>query len=235
MAGHIVAMGGGGFLMEPDNPRLDDYVLHLARGKRVCYLPTAAGDMPHSVARFYRALAPRCIASDLTLVDQMGLARRPPLTRDLPAYVADKDVLYVAGGNTAHLLALWRLHGLDRAIRHAWDNGAVLAGVSAGMLCWFEGCVTDSFGGVEALHDGLGFLAGSACPHYDGEALRRPTYQRAILDGLPDGYAADDGAALHFEGTALAHVVSSRSNAAAYRVERRGDGVVEQRLEARYL
>ena len=149
-----------------------------------------------------------------------------------------QDVIYVGGGNTASLLAVWRVHGLDRVLADAWYEGVLLCGVSAGMNCWFSESVTDSFGlsRLGALKDGLGLLAGSCCPHYDGEAQRRPTYHRLVGAGeLADGLAADDGAALVFVGDELAELVSSRPGAAAYRVERVGDGVEERRLAARYL
>lgn len=236
--GHIVGMGGGGFLMEPDNPLLDDFVLGLARRTpaRVCFVPTASGDSEANIARFYRALSRRCAATDLALFGAGGLPRNPARSDELAAFVAEQDVFYVGGGNTANMLALWRLHGLDTLLRGAWRSGAVLAGVSAGMICWFEASLTDSFGGVEPLRDGLGLLRGSACPHYDGEAARRPAYQRLIEGGFPEGYAADDGAALHFEGDALVEVVSSRPNAVAYRVALAGGrAVVETRLTTRFL
>jgi len=130
---------------------------------------------------------------------------------------------------------MWRAHGLDRILREAWVNGKVLSGISAGMLCWFSGGVTDSFGGLEALYDGLGFIEATACPHFDGEDDRRPTYHRLIREGLQWGYACDDGAALHFHGTELVEVVTSRANAAAYRVELLNGEVVETRLESRFL
>ena len=145
------------------------------------------------------------------------------------------DIFYVGGGNTAHLLAMWRLHGLDTLLRDAWQRGAVLAGISAGMLCWFEDGLTDSFGGLHALGDGLGFIRGSACPHYDGEAHRRDACHRHIADGMAAGYADDDGVALHFIGRRLHQVVSSRPNAAAWRVALRRGDVVEKRLPVRYL
>jgi peptidase E len=186
--------------------------------------------------RFYRAFADRdCKATDLTLFDGTGFPRRPAHTKDLLDFVGEQDVIYVGGGNTANALALWRVHGLDRAFRGAWDSGSILCGVSAGMICWFLGSVTDSFGALAQLSDGLGLLPFSACPHYDGEAARRPTYHQLIASGLPAGYAADDGAALQFDGETLAEVVTSRPNAAAYRVEPTGGGVTETRLPARYL
>jgi peptidase E len=130
---------------------------------------------------------------------------------------------------------MWRAHGLDVLLRDALDRGTVLGGLSAGMLCWFQGGVTDSYGGLEALKEGLGFIEGTACPHYDGEAQRRPTYQRLIAEGLPAGYAVDDGAALHLRGNALVEVVTSRPTAAAYRVEMINGRVAETRLPTRFL
>jgi peptidase E len=231
----IVAMGGGGFSMEPENPLLDDFVLSLAgragRRPRVTFVATAGGDAAQYVADFYRAFAARgCEPSDVGLFDRR--------IADLRAHVLAQDVVYVGGGNTASLLAVWRAHGLDRVLTEAWHAGVVLAGVSAGMNCWFEQSTTDSFapGEIAALDDGLGLLHGSACPHFDGEAERRPTYLRLVSAGvLRDGWAADDGAALVFHGTELHEVVASRPGAAAYRIERTADGVQERRVAARYL
>jgi dipeptidase E len=230
----IVAMGGGGFSMEPDNPLLDDHVLSLARSPRprVCYLPTAGGDDPGYIARFYRAFAPRdCQPSDLQLFERT--------IDDLEAFALGQDVIYVGGGNTANMLAVWRVHGLDRILRRAWDEGVVLCGLSAGMNCWFEESVTDSFSldALAPLHDGLGLLPGSACPHYDGEEQRRPVFTTLVAAGeLADGWGADDGAALVFAGTELEEVVASRPHAGAVRVERTaGGGAEERRLAARYL
>lgn len=223
--------------MEPDNPLLDDFVLSLVRRRRprVCFVPTASADSANYIAQFYRAFADRCEATDLTLFDPPSLPRHPPATADLPSFVARQDVFYVGGGNTAHLLAMWRVHGLDGLLRKAWKAGAVLAGISAGMLCWFEAGLTDSFGGLEPLDDGLGLLRGAACPHYDGEPARRDAFHELIAGGAPSGYAADDGAALHFVGRRLREVVSSRPEARAYRVTLRADRVVEKCLPARYL
>lgn len=230
-------MGGGGFSMEPDNLLLDDFILGLSRRHpaRVCFVPTASADAATYIVRFYRAFTGRCVPTDLTLWDPQTLPRQPSRTSELAAFVAEQDVIYVGGGNTANLLVLWRQHGLDRVARDAWSRGAVLAGVSAGMLCWFSGGITDSFGGLEPLHDGLGLLDATACPHYDGEPGRRPAYHRAIAEGMKAGYAADDGAALHFRGSTFIEAVSSRPEASAYRVELTGDGVTETPLPIRFL
>jgi peptidase E len=226
---HIVALGGGGFLMEPRNPLLDEFVLSLARGaeSRVCFLATASGDADRNLVSFYTDLAPRCRATHLPLFRRTH--------DDLDAFFREVDVVYVGGGNTANMLAVWRTHGVDRALRRAYEAGVVMAGVSAGALCWFEGGVTDSFGRLARLDDGLGWLPGTMCPHYDGEAERRPTYHRLLGEGMAAGFAADDGAALHFVDGALREVVTSRPAARAYRVERDGDAVDERALAGRFL
>jgi dipeptidase E len=229
---HVVALGGGGFsdwagAVTP----LDRFILSLAPREepRVCFVPTASGDAALYVERFYAAFSQiPCRPSHLSLFG-------PPYPR-LPDKLLEQDVIYVGGGSTANLLAVWRLHGVDAVLGRVWSEGVVLAGISAGSLCWFEGGVTDSFGALRPLPDGLGILPGTNCPHYDSEPARRPTYQRAVGDGaLAAGIAADDGVALHFEGTDLVEVVSERPSAAAYRVEREGDGVRETRIEPTLL
>jgi peptidase E len=147
--------------------------------------------------------------------------------RDL---VLDQDLVLVTGGNTANALAVWRVHGFDEILREAWEQGIVLAGWSAGMICWFEHGVTDSFGPELAPMNCLGFLPGSACPHYDGEERRRPVYTQLVATGLPAGVAADDDVALHYVGTELREAVTSREGAAAYRVEPDGEKPLETRL-----
>ena len=147
-------------------------------------------------------------------------------------------MILVAGGNTANMLAIWRLHGVDKALKRAWEEGVVLAGWSAGANCWFEGSSTDSFGpGLDALRDGLKLLPGSFCPHYDSESLRRPRLEELIGSGaLPDGFAADDGVGLLFEGRTFVEAVASLPGQHAYRVERRrGNGVEETQIRARLL
>jgi dipeptidase E len=236
-AGHIVAMGGGGFSMEPENTLLDDFVLSLSsrHPAKICFIPTASADSAPYLVQFYRAFSGRAVPTDLTLFDPSTLPRQPRSTADLGPFVSDQDIFYVGGGNTANLLAMWRVHGIDRLLREAWLRGAILCGVSAGMLCWFRGGITDSFGGFEALNDGLGLIDATACPHYDSEGERRPTFHRLIREGMQAGFAADDGAALHLRGTELVEVVSSRPEATAYRIELANGKVVEERLDARFL
>ncbi|MGA9748976.1 MAG: peptidase E [Nocardioides sp.] len=226
----IFALGGGGFSMEPDNPVLDDYLLSLAGAARpkVCFVPTASGDANDYVAKFEEALADRAQTSVLRLFTREHA--------DLRSFVSSQDIVYVGGGSTANLLAVWRVHGLPDILAEAADNGTVLAGISAGMNCWFEASVTDSFGpNLDRLDDGLGFVPGSACPHYDGEELRAGTYRDLVADGFPSGYAADDGCGLLFEDGELADVVTSRPGADGYRVEVVDGTVIETPLEATFL
>jgi peptidase E len=211
--GHIVAMGGGGFSSDPTSP-LDEFMLSLsgAAQPRVCFVPTPSGDADRAIAMFFEAFSRRdCILSCLHL---FGVPADPV------SHLGAQDVIYVCGGSTANALAIWRLHGVDAALRAAWERGAVVGGVSAGANCWFECSVTDSFGpGLDPLHDGLGLLPGSFCPHFDGEELRRPVYRELVDAGFPSGYAADDDAAFHFAGTELRQVLSARAGATGYRIE----------------
>ena len=221
----IVGLGGGGST-EDETRRLLAHVIGLARRSppSVCVVPTALGDDADAVLRLYGLLPDGLAPTHLPFFPW------PP--DDLRRFALDQDVIFVSGGNTANMLAIWRVHGFDRILREAWESGVVLTGWSAGMICWFEASVTDSFGPqLEGMHDGLGFLAGSACPHYDGEERRRPVYTKLVTDGFPAGVAADDGVGVHYIGTDLAEVVTVRDGAAAYRVGPEG----EMRLDARLL
>jgi peptidase E len=215
-------MGGGGFSMEPDNPALDQFVITLARrpNPSVCFLATASGDAESYIDAFYTAFRKlECRPTHVPL-----FARTPDLKTVLP----EQDVIYVGGGNTKSMLAVWREWDLPALLRRAWESGTVLAGVSAGAVCWFEHGVTDSFGkGLYPLSC-LGLLSGGCCPHYDGEAERRPSLHRLIEEGtITSALALDDGAAAHFVSGRLANIVSSRPQARAYRVERVEGRVVE--------
>jgi len=224
-------MGGGGFSMEPRNPRLDHYILSQAekRRPRVCFVATASGDSGDYIRRFYLAFERYlCLPSELTLF------RRD--SRDPAKFLRQQDIIYVGGGNTANLLAIWRLHGVDQAMRRAWEEGVILCGVSAGMICWFESSVTDSFGPLRQLDDGLGLLRGSACPHFDDDVRRRPTYYRLMREKkLPAGVAADNGAAIHFIGGKIHRCVASRPKARAYRISVHKGHVIEEALPTVYL
>ncbi|MHB8632181.1 MAG: Type 1 glutamine amidotransferase-like domain-containing protein [Candidatus Limnocylindria bacterium] len=209
------------------HPALVDHVLSFAKRTRpkVLFLPTASGDDPAYLLAFYRQLAGRaCDLGHLALFDRT--------VDDIDALVRDQDVVIVGGGNTANLLAIWRVHGVDRALRAAYETGTVLSGWSAGCICWFEGGTTDSFTPeLGALRDGLGFLSGSATPHYDSEERRAMVYAREIAAGLPPGIALDDGVAARYDDERLVEVVSGREGGRAFMVDRAG----QQPLPVRVL
>jgi peptidase E len=231
----IVAFGGGGFSMEAGNPLLDDYVLSLTGVQRpkVCFLPTASGDADHYVVRFYRHFACRTDASHISLFrrDRSDGA----VEGDVTEHLLTRDLLYVGGGNVLSMLGTWRAHGLDAVLQQAWERGVVLCGLSAGSLCWFDQALT-AFHGPPQVVSGLGLLPFSNCVHYDAEPERRAEYVRSVGGGMRPGYAAEDGAALHFVRRDLAKVVSSRPKARAYRVVPDGvSGAIETPLETTYL
>jgi peptidase E len=213
----IVAMGGF-----PDDTLLN-HALGLARGARILFVPTANREETGPIVFWYDRLRERGTMTHLYFFPW------PP--SDLRELVLRQDVVIVGGGSTANALAIWRMHGFDEILREAWEQGVLLTGWSAGMICWFGHGVTDSFGPELAPMDCLGFLPGSACPHYDGEERRRPVYQRLVAEGFPPGIAADDDVGVHYVGTELHEVVTTREGATAYRVSPDS----EERLDARLL
>ncbi len=226
----IIAIGGGSFTVEPENPRLERYVLAQTGRKRpkICFLGTATGDADAYVAKFYSAFTKLdCRPTHVPL-----FARTP----DLRGELLGQDVIYVGGGNTKSMLAVWREWGIPAILREAWRRGIVLTGVSAGAICWFEAGVTDSWAGRLAALPCLGFLPGTGCPHYDGEVERRPSLHHMVASReVPAALAIDDGAAAHFVGRRLFRVVSARPNARGYTVRRRGSEALETPLPAARL
>jgi dipeptidase E len=207
-----VAIGGLSWVDE-ERRKLEDYFLGLAGGgrPRVLFVPTAVADDAEATLRVYEQLGDRAHVSHLSFFPW------PPA--GLRELVLAQDVIYVSGGSTANALAIWRAHRFDTILREAWEAGIVLTGWSAGMICWFEAGVTDSFRPeLDGMRDGLGFLPGSACPHYDGEERRRPVYTKLVAEGFPPGLAAEDCVALRFDGSELAEVVTARPGSRAYRV-----------------
>jgi peptidase E len=202
--------------MEPQNPALDDYILGLARAQvpKVCLLPTASGDGEAQIRQFHATFGARACRPMHIALFRLG-SHPLPLRETLLA----QDVIYVGGGSMLGLLAVWRALGLDSILRECWESGVVLAGLSAGAMCWFEWGISTSLG-APAPARGLGLLSGSLSVHCDGEPARLPVFRHAVRSGtMPSGYAADDGAGLLFRGDTLQDVVSSRSRARALRVE----------------
>jgi dipeptidase E len=228
----IFAMGGGGFTMEPTNPLLDDYVLSLAAAPepRILFLPTASGDEGAQITAFHSRFGARCCVPE-----HLSLFRLREARASLEEIVLGQDIVYAGGGSMRNLLALWHAHGLDDLLCAAWRRGVVLAGLSAGAMCWFEGGVTCSSGDPEPIA-GLGLLEGSLTVHADGEPERLPRWLACVRDGsLPGGWALDDGVGLLFADRHLTSVVSSRPGAGAMRVEAISNELVRTRLEVALL
>jgi peptidase E len=226
---HVLAIGGLGPLPRDQGrivPKLIGRALELSGrpAPRLCLLNTAMGDDPGSFLRMYQLLsgAPGRV-THLQLFPM-------PNAADPADLLLSQDVIFVGGGSVANMLAVWRTHAIDAALASAWRSGVVLAGVSAGAICWFEGGTTDSFGPeLRPFTAGLGLLRGSYCPHYDSEPARRPLFRSLIADGaLAPGIACDDGAAAHFADDGLSEIVTDRPGARGYRVQRDADGTAAE-------
>lgn len=224
MTRRILACGGDQLLY----PSLTAYTLGLvARARpRVLFVATASGDDPRYLLSFYRAFAAvDCEPAHLALFDRT--------VDNIDAYVRHQDLVIVGGGNTANMLAIWRVHGLERALRAAYAEGAVLSGWSAGCLCWFEAGITDSFTPqLGPIRDGLALLKGSACPHYDSESRRRPVYTEAVRDGLAAGIALEDAVIARYDDEKLVEIVSARPDGHAFAVDASGERALEVRTLA---
>ncbi len=228
---HIVAFGGDAFYTETTNRLSADFLFSLT-GKampKILFVPTASGDTEDYIAKFHERYTP-----DICQPSVLRLFLRT--VKDLTALALEQDIIYVGGGNTANMLAIWRHHGFDKAITAARDAGVVLCGTSAGSICWFEDSVTDSYTpDLTPLHDGMGFAKGSNCPHYNSEPNRQPQYHRFIAEGMPAGYACDDGAFVHFVDGEFKEALSSRPGARVFHLQKVGDEVVETPVPVRYL
>jgi len=225
-----IPIGGGGFYRDPENLELEKYLIRQigVDHARVAFVPTASGEPDHYVASFYTAfLKLGCRPSVLTFFKR---------TPDLRAFLLGQDVIYVGGGNTKSLLAIWRDWGVAEILREAWQSGIVLTGVSAGAICWFEQGLTDSFSdGLRPL-ECLGFLSGSCCPHFDGEAQRRPSYHRLLASGeIAAGVAIEDWTGVHYIGSDIHKVITSKRAARAYSMRVAHGSVQEVPLTAEYL
>lgn len=233
----IIAMGDHRMTSDPQDVALSRYVLAQVPGgverPKICYLNQAGGEDPSFTLRFYRHFV------DVG-AEPRHLSLFQPHTAEIADFLLAQDVLYVGGGNTKSLLALWRAWGIGEIVRRAWEAGVVLTGPSAGAICWFEEGSTDSIPGPYRRLPCLGFLAGSCCPHYDGEPERRPSYQRMVASGeMQPGYAIEDFVGVHFVGGSadarVQRVVTHRPDASAYRIEPSAAGVTETRLAVHTL
>jgi peptidase E len=226
----IIPIGGGGFYRDPENLALEKYIIQQcgAARPRVAFISTASAEPDGYLVSFYTAfLKLGCAPSHLSLFKR---------TPDLKSYLLNQDVIYVGGGNTKSMLAVWREWGVPELLREAWESGVVLAGVSAGAICWFEEGLTDSWADRLRPLDCLGFLPGSCCPHYDGEAERRPSLHRLLAGReIMPGIAIEDWTGVHFKGAEIYRVISAKTGARAYTVKAVNGMVQEAALPVEYL
>jgi peptidase E len=234
VSSRILTFGGHDFTSRPPDRAVCELMLRLATERaggrpKICLLPTASGDPAEQIGRFYAAFGERpCEPSHVSL---FRLANRPVALRD---HLLAQDLVYVGGGSMLNLLAVWGAHELGSILSLAWRRGIVLAGQSAGAMCWFEAGITTSSGRPQPAA-GLGLLAGSLCVHYNDETGRRAAYLDAVADGMPGGYGLDDYAGLLWEGIGEPSVITARRGARAYRVVASDEGIVESPLPARLL
>jgi peptidase E len=235
MISRVLTLGGHDFTSRPGDRAVCELMLRLATTRaggrpRICILPTASGDTSEQIGRFYTAFGERpCEPSDLSL---FRLGSRPMELRD---HLLEQDLIYVGGGSLLNLLAVWEAHDLSAILSLAWRQGVVLAGQSAGAMCWFEAGITKSSGKARP-GAGLGLLGGSLCVHYNNEPDRRAAYLDAVADGMPGGYGLDDYSGLIWEGPAPPAAVTAQRGARAYRVAKGDNGaVIESPLPARFL
>lgn len=224
----IIAIGGGGFSGAPGS--LDQYILNQSNATvpKVCFVPTANGDADAGVVRFYD------VYNKLNCKPvHLPFFRRTP---DIRSLILSQDIVFVGGGNTKSMLAVWREWGLPDILNEALDQGVVFAGGSAGAICWFEQGVTDSWADALYVMDCLGFLKGSCCPHYDSEPARRPSYCEQVRTGqaMP-GLALCDHAAGHFKDGVLDKVVVARETAKAFQVSCEAGNLQEDELQTERL
>ncbi len=224
-----IVIAGGGF-----GTAFIGYMARLT-GKerpRLCYLPTASADRESSIIRWYENCAPL----DVVPSAQESFISSYRTDRSWEEIFLSVDGIVVSGGNTLNQQAIWRAQGIDAVLREAWDRGIVLGGASAGSLCWFDEGTTDSRPQEVSKVECLGFLRGSHSPHYDAEAVRRPTYHRMIASGeLAPGYACDNDAGIHFVDNEVHRVIKTREDARVYHVALEGGTVVETELPAEMI
>lgn len=199
---------------------------------RLCYLPTASADRESGIIRWYENCAPLNVFA----LSQQSFISSYRMEESWEDRLLSMDGIVVSGGNTLNQQAIWKIQGIDEVLREAWDRGIVLGGASAGSLCWFEEGTTDSRPQELTKIECLGFLRGSHSPHYDGEAVRRPTYHRLIRSGeLKPGYACDNDSGIYFIDNEVSRVVKTREEASVYYVALEAGQIIETELPAEMI
>lgn len=217
----IIAIGGGGFGGSQENFAMERYLIQQTQkvSPKVCFLPQASSEAQEYIVRFYEAFnSLGALPSWISLFGRVEDGWKEKLL--------EQDLIFVGGGNTRSMLALWREWGMDQVLLEAYKRGIVLSGVSAGAICWFEQGITDSVWPLGAL-SGLKMLKGSCCPHYDTELERRPAYLNKINSGeVISGIALEDNTAAHFIDGQMKSIVASVADKKAFSVSNRGEEAI---------
>ncbi len=218
----VIAIGGGGFGRTQESNLIEQYILDQTSKKKpkICFIPTATGDLDPYVVNFYSVFTKlNCEPSHISFFKR---------TIDLQAHIQKQDVIFVGGGNTKSMLAVWRNWGLDLILKDAYDRGVVMSGVSAGAICWFEAGLTDSWASDLKMMQCMNFIPGNCAPHYDEEPERRPATKRFLENQSIDFmYGIEGGAALHFIDEIPNSTIRFKKNKNAYKVTLDGKNINE--------
>ena len=225
--GQVIAVGGGGFGRNPYNNKIDNYIVKQSKKDvpNICFIPTASAENDAYVINFYLSFNKlKCNPIHLSLFKR---------TPNLESLINKQDIIYVGGGNTKSMLAVWKEWKLDKLLIKAYQKGKILCGVSAGSICWFSKGITDSWASNLNILDCLSIIDGCSCPHYSGELDRRPSVHSFIKEGkINECYASDDGSALHFKDSKLYSAVSFYKAAKSYLIKSVNDKIVEEEIES---
>ena len=220
---NIIAIGGGGFGANPGQGIIEEYILKQTKKKnpKICFIPTATGDNEAYKVNFYSTFTNlNCCPSHLDFFKR---------TPDLNDLILNQDAIFVGGGNTKSMLAVWKEWGLDKILKKAYRDGIVMSGVSAGAICWFQNGITDSWASNLKIMPCLNFIKGTCCPHYDEEPERRPAVKKLLLSNkIKDVFAVDGGAALHIKDEKIFKSVVFRNEKSSYLVSYDGEKINEK-------
>ena len=219
----VIAIGGGGFGRTQKSHLIEQYILDQSSQEKpnICFIPTATGDLDPYVVNFYTVFSKlNCNPSHISFFKR---------TIDLEEHILNQDVIFVGGGNTKSMLAVWKDWGLDLILKKAYDQGAVMSGVSAGAICWFEQGLTDSWASELKMMPCMNFISGNCAPHYDEEPQRRPATKKLLQDNaISFMYGIEGGAALHFINEQPEKTVRFQKNKHSYNVTLEDSAVSEK-------
>jgi len=223
--GQIISVGGGGFGRNPNKPTIEEYIVNQSNASKpnILFIPTASAEDKSYTVNFYKSFG-----QFNTSLSVLNFFQRTPR---LDSLINKQDIIYVGGGNTKSMIAVWKEWKLDKLLHKAYSKGTVLCGVSAGAICWFEKGITDSWASNLNIMDCLSLLPGTCCPHYNSEDDRRPTVHKLIKnDIISDCYASEDGAALHFDNGTLKTSISFYKDSNSFLVKKVDDTIIEDKI-----